>query len=243
MVCGGWRGGGDSHGEGNGHRDAGLRCGLAQLPVRQADDRLRHRRLERVRGGVRLTRRRHRDRPARAARHRPAGGRARAHLRRPPLRHTARVRERDRPGRSAPSRTPCSMPRPRRWVCPATSSWAARCATGSESTGRTAPPGASRTRPGTSRPSPISTASWRSRARRGRKASARSRPTSSSTSRPAGTPRAGVPASARRSSPSSTSNAPSCATSACIWRRCARAAGRTWTCCSTSTSMPRPRAT
>ena len=47
------------------HRDARLRRGLAQLPFRQADDRRRHRRLERVRRGLRLARRRHRDRAPR----------------------------------------------------------------------------------------------------------------------------------------------------------------------------------
>ena len=105
-----------------------------------------------------------------AARRRPAGRRARAHLCRALLRHAARRRRRRRPGAWAPSRTRCSMPRPRRWACRATSCWAARCATASGSTGRIAPPGASITRPTTSPPSPTSTASrpWAARcARRG----------------------------------------------------------------------------
>ena len=55
--------------------------------------------------------------------------------------------------------------------------------------------------------------------------------------------RAGGPASARRSIPNSTSTGPCCAICACIWRRCARAPGRTSISCSTSTSMPRPRDT
>ena len=56
------------------------------------------------------------------------------------------------------------------------------------------------------------------------------------------TARAGGPASARRSIPSSTSTATCCATCACISRRSATAPGPTSTCCSTSTSTPRPRA-
>ena len=60
-------------------------------------------------------------------------------------------RRRRRAGASAPSRTRCSMPRPRRWACPATSCSAARSATASGSTGRTARPGASIIRAGTSR--------------------------------------------------------------------------------------------
>ena len=60
--------------------------------------------------------------------------------------------------------------------------------------------------------------------------------------RPTASRRAGGPASARRSSPRSTSTARCCATCACISKRSATAPGPTSTSCSTSTSTPRPRA-
>ena len=87
--------------EGHEHRDAVLRRGLAQLPLRQAHHRHRHRRLERVRRGLRRPGRERRDRAAVAAR-RGAGGRLpRADLRRAVLRHAAsrRRHRRLRPGR------------------------------------------------------------------------------------------------------------------------------------------------
>jgi choline dehydrogenase-like flavoprotein len=139
-------------------QDSLMRCGLAQLSLREADDRRRHRRLERVRRGLRLAGRRAGHRAADATRDRPARRPARAHLRRAHLPHAPRDRRRRGRGRSARSRTRCSTRRRRCSACPVTSCSAARCATASRSTGRTAPRGASTTRPSTSRRSPISTA-------------------------------------------------------------------------------------
>ena len=233
---------GENANEGHQGRDARLRRGLAQLPFRQAHDRRGHRRLERVRRGLRLARRRHRDRAPGPARGRAGGRRARAHLRRALQRHPAGLRRRRRPGASAPSRTRCSTPRPRRSACPATSCSAARCATASASTGRTARPGASITRATTSRRSPTSTASRRSAARCARRSftalktnifiyEAAARPQGLAP----GLRRAVLSRAQRRPERAAQSaHAPGSAS--------ARAPGRTSTCCSTSTSTPRPKA-
>src|SRR6516165_9465351 len=71
---------GRNHDESHRDRDAALRRGLAQLQLRQACDRRRHRRLERIRRGLWLARRHGGDRAARRARGRPGRLRARAHL-------------------------------------------------------------------------------------------------------------------------------------------------------------------
>ena len=226
------------------HRDARLRCGLAQLPLRQAHHRRRHRRLERVRRRLRLAGRRRRHRAAGAARRRPAGRRARAHLRRALLRRRGPaaggvVAQAHRRHRERAARRQGQGARRAR----ATSCSAARCATASASTGRTARPGASIIRPTTSPPSPTSTASRRSAARCARRGFTRAQDQHlhlrGRRQEPEGL---AARASARRSIPSSTSTGTCCATCACISKPCARAPGPTSTCCSTSTSTPRPKA-
>ena len=123
--------------------------------------RQRHRRLERVRRGLRLAGRRRRHRAPDAARGRasPSASTSASMPSSTAPRGRAPAAWWRRPW--APSRTRCSTPRPRRWACPATSCSAARCATASGCTGRTARRGASIIRPGTSPPSPTSTASRR----------------------------------------------------------------------------------
>ncbi len=135
---------GENANEGHKHRDARLRCRLAQLPFRQADDRRRA-----SSAGASSTRASARRASAPSSSGlpprvvgQPVGEHERIYAELYCATRPGRRRHR-RPGAWAPSRTRCSTPRPRRSACPATNCSAARCATASGCTGRIAPPGAS----------------------------------------------------------------------------------------------------
>ena len=79
----------ESADEGRAAGNSALRCRLAKLPFRQADDRCGHRRLERVRRRLWFAGGQRRHRAARRAGHRTAGLRPRADLYRTLLPHSA----------------------------------------------------------------------------------------------------------------------------------------------------------
>ena len=220
------------------HCDAGWR----NYNFVKLDDRRGHRRLERVRRGLRLARRHRGDRAARRARRRP-GRRRRTSASTPsstaPTRPARGRRRRRGDGRDRERAARRQGQGARRAVLRAARRQAAR--PHPASTGRTAPRGASTI------PSCYQAGDHRPRRRQGdRPRGAREGFQRAQDQhlhlrgRPAAA--AGARASACRSIPSSTSTRRCCAICACISRRSATAPGRTSICCSTSISTPRPKA-